>query len=280
VQHSERLTFFINRYQILNYILVGLGAVLMFFPFWWMIATSFKPRAEILLYPPTLWPNTFTLDNYTNVFRRLNLLLVYWNTFYVTMIKTFLMVYTAALLGYVFCKYQFWGRDVIFYFILFTMILPFEVFMLPLYQMMVDWQLANTHAALIVPNIFSAYAIFLFRQFIHTIPNDYIHAARIDGAGEWGIFHRIILPLSGPVLATTTSFYFMWNWNDFLWPLIVITESSKSVLPLALAGFVLEHGSDYGLIMAGATMAVIPVLIVFILLQRYIVHGVALSGVK
>jgi multiple sugar transport system permease protein len=270
----------IRRLHLLNYLALILGALAMVFPFFWMLSTSFKPRGEVMAYPPTLWPQQFTWQNYANVFETLDVGLLYWNTGYVTILKTVLMIYTAALLGYVFGKFRFWGQTPIFYFILFTMIIPFEVYMIPLYQMMVFARIGDSHLALILPHVFSAYAIFLFRQFMFTIPNELIDAARIDSAGEWYIFHRIILPLCGPVLATTISFYFMWNWNDFLWPLIVITSSKKALLPVALAGFVAEHGTDFGLVMAGATLAVIPVLAVFLLLQRYVVQGIALTGLK
>jgi ABC-type glycerol-3-phosphate transport system permease component len=205
---------------------------------------------------------------------------LYVNTGGVTMVKTIFMLYTASLLGYVFGKFRFWGQEVVFYAILFTMIIPFEVYVIPLYQMMVVARLGDTYSALILPHMLSAYAIFLFRQFMFTIPNELIDAARIDSAGEWYLFHRIILPLCGPVLATTISFYFMWNWNDFLWPLIVITSGKRAMLPVALATFVEQHGTDFGLVMAGATLAVIPVLVIFIALQRYVVQGIALTGLK
>jgi multiple sugar transport system permease protein len=270
----------LRRAHLLSYTVLILGALAMLFPFAWMLSTSFKPRSEIMLFPPTLIPEQFTLQNYVNVFDRLNLGRLYWNTLYVTVVKTFVMIYTAALLGYVFGKFRFWGQEPLFYFILFTMIIPFEVYVIPLYQMMVAANLGDTYGALILPHMLSAYAVFLFRQFMFTIPNELIDAARIDSAGEWYIFHRIILPLCGPVLATTVSFYFMWNWNDFLWPLIVITSSRRAMLPVALATFVEQHGTDFGLVMAGATLSVIPVLLLFVALQRYVVQGIALTGLK
>jgi len=263
-----------------NYLVVGLVAATMVLPFIWMVLTSFKFRGEILSIPPTFWPKTFTLENYQNAISRLDIGRVYWNTTYVTLIKVFLQIYTSALLGYVFGKFKFRGRDFFFYLILFTMILPFEVYMIPLYRMMAAAGLGDSHLALIIPMTFSAYAAFLIRQFMFTIPDDFLDAARIDGAGEWYIFHHIILPLCKPVIATLVTFYFMWNWNDFLWPLIVISSPEKMMLPVALSGFVGEHGSDYGLIMAGATMAVVPVLIIFIVFQRYVVQGISLSGLK
>jgi multiple sugar transport system permease protein len=266
--------------NIANYILLSLGALVMVAPFIWMLSTSFKPQAETITFPPQLLPRTPTLVNYYEVFERLNIARLYWNTAYVAIIKTVLNVYLSTLIGYVFGKFQFRGRDLLFYLILSTWIIPFEVYMIPLYVMMVDFNLGNSYWALILPELSSAYAIFLFRQFMFTIPNDLLDAARIDGAGEWRIFHRIVLPLARPVVATLVAFYFMWNWNDFLWPLIVLTTSDKYLLPLGLAVFVSEFGTQHGLIMAGASLAIIPVLLVFVTMQRYIIEGIALTGFK
>jgi multiple sugar transport system permease protein len=269
-----------RRMHLLNYIVLTVGAVAMVVPFIWMLSTSFKPQGETVTFPPSLLPKHFTLDNYLDVFRRANMGRLYLNTFYVATVKTGVMVYTSTLLGYIFGKFHFRGREILFYLFLATWIIPFEVYMIPLYVMMVGAGLGNTYTALIIPYIYSAYAMFLFRQFMFTIPNDFIDAARIDGAGEWYIFHRIILPLARPALGTLIAFYFMWMWNDFTWPLIVLTESSKYVLPLGLAVFVSEFQSQHGIIMAGASLAIVPVLVVFIAMQRHIVQGVTLSGLK
>jgi multiple sugar transport system permease protein len=264
----------------LNYLLLSIGALAMVTPFIWMLSTSFKPQSETITFPPQLLPRRPTLENYREVFDRLNLARLYWNTTYVAVVKTVINVYTSTVIGYVFGKFQFRGRDLLFYLILGTWIIPFEVYMIPLYVMMVDMNLGNTYWALILPEISSAYAVFLFRQFMFTIPNDLIDAARIDGAGEWRIFHGIILPLARPVVATLVAFYFMWNWNDFLWPLIVLTTSDKYLLPLGLSMLVAEFGSQYGLLMAGASLAIVPVLAIFVAMQRYIIEGIALTGFK
>ena len=263
-----------------NYIIVISAALIMLLPFLWMVLTSFKLRGEIVAFPPTFLPKNWTFENYYDAANRLDLVRLYFNTAYVAVLKTVIHLYLSLLLGYAFGKLQFKGRDFIFYFILATMILPFEVYMIPLYRMMVDLKIGDSHLALIVPMLFTAYATFMMRQFMFTIPNDLIDAARVDGAGEWYIVNRIIMPICKPVLATMGSFYFMWNWNDFLWPLIVITTPSKQMLPVALSGFVAEHGFDFGLIMAGATLSVLPVLLVFIIFQRYVVEGIALTGLK
>jgi multiple sugar transport system permease protein len=265
---------------IANYIILSIGALVMVAPFIWMLGTSFKPQAETISFPPQLLPRNPTLANYEEVFERLNIGRLYWNTAFVATVKTVLNVYLSTLIGYVFGKFQFRGRDFLFYLILGTWIIPFEVYMIPLYVMMVNFNLGDTYWALILPELSSAYAIFLFRQFMFTIPNDLLDAARIDGAGEWRIFHRIVLPLASPAVATLVAFYFMWNWNDFLWPLIVLTTSDKYLLPLGLALFVSEFGTQYGLLMAGASLAIVPVLVVFVAMQRYIIEGIALTGFK
>jgi ABC-type glycerol-3-phosphate transport system permease component len=277
---SGRLMRRLAKAHVLNHLVMLLGALLMLAPFIWMLSTSFKPRAETISFPPALLPKHWTLQNYVDVFDRLNIGRLYVNTLVVSLTKTVIMVYTSTLLGYVFGKFQFRGRDTLFLLLLSTMILPFEVYMIPLYVMMVDANLGNTWLALIVPYIFSAWAMFLFRQFMYSIPNDLIDAARIDGASESYIFHRIILPLARAALATLISFYFMWNWNDFLWPLIVIADSDKQMLPVGLATFANEVSSDYGVVMAGASLAIIPVLIVFTFMQRQIIQGIALTGLK
>jgi multiple sugar transport system permease protein len=277
---NTSVTRILRKTYLINYLVVGLVAATMFLPFLWMVLTSFKMRGEILSIPPSFFPKVWTFENYIDAANRLNVVRIYWNTTLVTVTKTFIQIYFSAILGFVFGKYDFKYKEIVFYFILATMILPFEVYMIPLYRMMVAAKWGDSYTALIVPMMFSAYSTFLLRQFMFTIPNDLLDAARIDGAGEWFIFHRLIIPLCKPVLATLVSFYFMWNWNDFLWPLIVISSKEKMMLPVALSGFVAEHGTDYGLIMAGAVMATLPVVIVFVVFQRYVVQGISLTGLK
>jgi multiple sugar transport system permease protein len=277
--HGARVSGLL-RSNLVNYILLTIGALVMVAPFIWMLSTSFKPQAETITFPPQLLPKRPTLENYTQVFERLNMVRLYMNTAYVAVVKTVVNVYTSTLIGYVFGKFNFRGRDVLFYLVLSTWIIPFEVYMIPLYVMMVNMHLGNTYWALIIPEISSAYAVFLFRQFMFTIPNDLLDAARIDGAGEWRIFHSIVLPLARPVVATLVAFFFMWNWNDFLWPLIVLTTSDKYLLPLGLSMMVAEFGTQYGMLMAGASLAIVPVLMVFVSVQRYIIEGIALTGFK
>ncbi len=270
----------LRRGLLINYIVLGAGAILMIVPFIWMISTSFKPQAETVSFPPRLFPINPTVSNYIDVFDRANMGQLYWNTTFISVIKTIFNIYTSALLGYIFGKFVFRGRDIIFYILLSTWIIPFEVYLIPLYLMTVQVGWADTFTALIVPEIFTIYAMFMFRQFMYTIPTELIDAARIDGAGEWYIFHRIIIPLSRAALFTLIAFYFMWNWNDFLWPLVVISSHDKYVITVGLATFVGEFWNQYGVIMAGASLAIIPILALFIAVQRFIIEGVVLTGLK
>ncbi len=270
----------LRRGLLINYIVLGAGAILMIVPFIWMISTSFKPQAETVSFPPRLFPINPTISNYIDVFDRANMGQLYWNTTFISVIKTIFNIYTSALLGYIFGKFVFRGRDIIFYILLSTWIIPFEVYLIPLYLMTVRVGWADTYTALIVPEIFTIYAMFMFRQFMYTIPTELIDAARIDGAGEWYIFHRIIIPLSRAALFTLIAFYFMWNWNDFLWPLVVISSHDKYVITVGLATFVGEFWNQYGVIMAGASLAIIPILALFIAVQRFIIEGVVLTGLK
>ena len=270
----------LRRGLLINYIILGAGAILMIVPFIWMISTSFKPQAETVSFPPRLFPINPTISNYIDVFDRANMGQLYWNTTFISVIKTIFNIYTSALLGYIFGKFVFRGRDIIFYILLSTWIIPFEVYLIPLYLMTVQVGWADTYTALIVPEIFTIYAMFMFRQFMYTIPTELIDAARIDGAGEWYIFHRIIIPLSRAALFTLIAFYFMWNWNDFLWPLVVISSHDKYVITVGLATFVGEFWNQYGVIMAGASLAIIPILALFIAVQRFIIEGVVLTGLK
>ncbi len=270
----------LRRGLLINYLVLGAGAILMIVPFIWMISTSFKPQAETVSFPPRLFPINPTISNYIDVFDRANMGQLYWNTTFISVIKTIFNIYTSALLGYIFGKFVFRGRDIIFYILLSTWIIPFEVYLIPLYLMTVQVGWADTFTALIVPEIFTIYAMFMFRQFMYTIPTELIDAARIDGAGEWYIFHRIIIPLSRAALFTLIAFYFMWNWNDFLWPLVVISSHDKYVITVGLATFVGEFWNQYGVIMAGASLAIIPILALFIAVQRFIIEGVVLTGLK
>ena len=191
-----------------------------------------------------------------------------------------MVLFTSSLAGFVFAKYRFWGKDFFFTMILATMMIPFQVIMIPAYLILVKLGLTDNLLGLIVPGATSAFGIFLMRQFVESIPSELIDAARIDGSSEFGIYTRIILPQMGAALATLGIFQFMGTWNDYLWPLIVITTTEKRTLPIMLSWYSTQHGTRYDLTMAASILVIIPVLIAYFIFQRWVVRGIALTGFK
>ncbi|HET9221278.1 MAG TPA: carbohydrate ABC transporter permease [Roseiflexaceae bacterium] len=263
------------------WLLLGAGAIVMIAPFYWMIVTAFKSRSEVMVFPPTWWPQQPTLESWVALTRlRGGFHLFFANSLFVSICITLLVLLTSAMAGYVFAKFEFRGRDLLFIMILSLLMIPFNVYIIPLYKLMVDLGWTNSYWALIIPGIYSPLGIFLMRQFLHSIPNDLIDAARVDGASEWGIFFRIILPLSTAALAALGIFTFTWSWDDFLWPLVIIDEPQRYTLPLGLSQLRGRFGTDVGTSMAGAMVAVLPVLIVYLFAQRRFIEGITLSGLK
>jgi len=262
------------------HVLAGGGAVIMALPFIWMLSTSFKPESEVFQFPPRFIPNTITVANYINLFQCLNFIRYFLNTSLVAILITLGSLFINSLAGYAFAKIKFRGRDPLFMGILATMMVPGSVTLIPSYLLIKSLGMVNTYAGLILPGLASAFGIFLMRQFIRTIPNELIEAAQIDGASEFWIFLNIILPLSKPALATLGLFTFMGSWNNFLWPLIIATDERMYTLPVAIAVLRGQHGGEFALQMAGAAVVVAPILIVFLLLQRYYISGIALTGMK
>lgn len=263
-------------------ILLGLGSVLMIGPFYWMLVTSFKSQSEVLAFPPTWWPTEPTLVHW----RTLGDLdfgsfpVFFRNSLFVTTVVTALTLLTSSMTGYVFAKIPFRGRDFLFWVVLSMMMIPFTVSIIPLFSMMVALKWTNTYWALIVPIAFSPFGIFLMRQFMITIPNDLIDAARIDGANEFGIFFRVVLPLATAALAALAIFTFMGQWDSFLWPLVVLNDPDLYTLPLGLAQFRGRFGTDIGATAAGSIVAVLPVLVVYFAAQRQFIEGIAMTGIK
>jgi multiple sugar transport system permease protein len=256
------------------------GAALFLVPFLWMILASFKTAQEIVQVPPTIWPVHPTLANYGTVLSAMPLGTFYRNSLIVTTTVTLSVLFTSSLAGYIFAKFQFFGRNLLFVLILSTLMIPFQVVLIPTYIIINALGLLNTLWALILPSMVNVFGIFLMRQYIENLPSEYIDAGRIDGASEWGIYSRIILPQTRPALAALAIFTFMASWNDYLWPLIVINDQDKMTLPLALAFFNSAHGIRYDLTLTAATLVVIPVVIVFLILQRQFIQGIALTGLK
>lgn len=266
--------------QIALHILFTLVAIIFTLPFLLMLSSAFKSSSEILRIPPTLLPENPSLDAFRTVLTDAPFTRWFANSLLVSTTITVIVLFTCSLVGYVFAKFEFPGRNVIFVMILATMMVPFPVLLIPTYLIVNELNLINSLWALIVPAMVSAFGIFLMRQFIAGIPSDLIEAARLDGASEWVIYARIIVPLAKPPMAALGIFTFLAAWNDYLWPLIVINDLEKSTLPLALTFFNSQHAQRYDLVMAAASLSVIPVIIVFIVFQRQIVNALVLAGLK
>jgi ABC-type glycerol-3-phosphate transport system permease component len=262
------------------YTLLTFAALVFMLPFFLMLSNAFKSSAEILRIPPTIVPENPSFNAFRTVIQEAPFFRWFGNSVFVALSVTTLVLLTSSLAGYIFAKFEFPGRQVIFVLLLMTMMVPFPVLLIPSYLVVNELGLVNSLWALIVPGMASAFGIFLMRQFIQGIPNDLIEAARLDGASEWAIYARIILPLARPAMAALGIFTFLASWNDYLWPLIVINEVKKSTLPLALTFFNDQYTQRYDLIMAAATLSVIPVIIVFVLFQRHIVNALVLAGMK
>jgi multiple sugar transport system permease protein len=264
------------------YLILCAGTLFTVVPFVWMVGTAFKSATEIIHLPPTLFPQNFTVQSYNTIFNdpHVPLARFYMNSIIVSASVVILILFTSSLAGFVFAKYRFYGKDFLFTMILATMMIPFQVLMIPAYLILVKLGLVNNLMGLIVPSATSAFGIFLMRQFVESIPTELIDAARIDGCSEFGIYLQIILPQMGAALATLGIFQFMGTWNDYLWPLIVITTTEKRTLPIMLSWYSTQHGSRYDLTMAASILVIIPVLIAYFIFQRWVVRGIALTGFK
>jgi multiple sugar transport system permease protein len=265
---------------VLLYLLLIVTGLLMIMPFIIMLLTSFKPATDIITFPPRFLPSDWTLDNYKLIWSRLPFGFLIRNSIIYSVGITVVSLFFDSMCAYALARLHFKGRNAVFLAILATMMVPGQVTLVPLFFNLYSLGWINTFQGLMVPHLTSAFGIFLLRQFFISIPQDLADAARIDGAGEFRIYWQIILPLSGPALATLFIFHFMYNWNDFLWPLIVTTTGDMRTLPTGLALFMGEHNVEYGLLLAGATIAALPLIVTFLFAQRYFVAGIALSGVK
>lgn len=263
------------------YLILTLGLIIMIGPFVWMVMDSFKGQAELAQLPPTWYPVSPTLNNYSRLFTDFNFPQYFLNTVILAVSITVLNLLFCSMLGYALAKLRFRGRKALFLLVLATLMVPSTVTLVPLFVLMSKLQLVNTLTAVILPESAGALGVFLMRQFMLDIPDELLDAARVDGASEFFIYWRVVLPLSGPALATLTILTFLASWNDFIWPLIVLTNDQSYNLPVALATFAIgQHGSDYGLLLAGSVLVVTPIVIVFLLLQRYFTQGIAMTGLK
>ncbi|MCU0735795.1 MAG: carbohydrate ABC transporter permease [Methylotetracoccus sp.] len=259
---------------------LGTVALPTLFPLFWMCSVSLMPALAANDYPPHFLPPSSTLEHYRVLFSRLDMSRHVLNSTILASSVTALSVLWNGLAGYAFAKLRFTGRDQIFTILLATMVIPGQVGMLPLFLMLKELGLINTYAGIIVPGMASVFGIFLVRQYALSIPDSLLDAARIDGAGEFRIFWCIVLPLCRPILVTLAIFTFLGCWNDFMWPLIILTDQRMYTLPVALANLLGEHVEDVELMMAGAVLTVVPVMVLFIALQRHYVEGLVLGSLK
>jgi len=260
--------------------LLVLGAIVTIIPLAWMISASLMPQGEATAFPPRLVPSRVTLDHYRSLFTNLNLGRAFLNSIIVAIVATFASLLLNSMAGYAFAKLRFRGRDRIFALLVAALAIPAQVAMLPLFLLLKSLGLVNTYAGVLVPYIATIYAVFLVRQFMLSIPDDLLAAARIDGASEWRIYWSIVLPVARPVLATLAIFTFMSAWNDFMWPLIILSDADKYTMPVAVANLSGEHFPDLELMMASAVLTIIPVLSLFFVLQKQYIAGMMAGSVK
>lgn len=264
---------------ITNGLLIGI-TIIALFPLLWMLSASFMQPGEAGALPPPLWPRHATLGNYQELFVRAGTGRYLFNSLLVSSAITLLSLALNLMAGYAFAKLRFAGREQLFKSLIGMLIIPAQVAMLPLFLLMKDIGLVNSYGGVIVPAMATAFGIFLVRQYARGIPDELIEAARIDGAGEWRIFVQIVLPLLKPIMVTLTVFSFLTAWNDFMWPLIVLTGQEHYTLPLGLASLAREHATDSELMMAGSVVTVLPVLLLFLALQHHYLDGLLVGSVK
>lgn len=262
------------------YILLILIAALMLVPFVWMISASFKMNKDVFTFPIEWIPSNPRPQNYIDIWTRIPLLTFIKNTAFLTVVVTLLQVLTSSFAAYAFAKLQFRGKNILFLGYIATIAVPWQAYMVPQFMMMRAWHLNNTHLAIILLQAFSAFGVFLMKQFYEGVPTELCEAARIDGLSEYGIYAKIMLPLSLPAVSTLVIFTFVNTWNDFLGPLIYLTKNELKTIQIGLRMFISQYSAEYGLIMAASVIALIPVLIVFLSLQKYFVQGIASTGLK
>ena len=266
--------------QVLIYVIAIVIGLVMLTPFLWMLPASLKLNRDVFTFPIQWIPAEPRWQNYVDIWTKIPLALFVWNTAKITIAVTILQLLTSSFAAYAFAKLRFPGRDALFLGYIATIAMPWQVYMVPQFLLMRELGLHNTHMALILLQAFTAFGVFLMRQFYQSIPDELCEAARIDGMNEYQIWWRIMLPLSKPALSTLTIFTFVSTWNDFLGPLIYLTKTELKTIQIGLRMFISQYSAEYGLIMAASVVALIPVLVVFLALQRFFVEGIATSGLK
>lgn len=270
--------------DLLHRLLLGIGGILLglaiLLPIIWMVLTAFKPEVDIVAYPPSLFPRALTLEHFVDIWDSIPFARLYLNTIIFAGGVTIFSLLFDSMTGYALARLEFRGKNVVFVLIMILLMVPFQVTLIPLYDLLDSVGLAGTMPGMIVPRMTNAFGIFFMRQFYLSLPRDLEEAARVDGASEWRIFSRIITPLAKPALLTLGLFHFQYNWNDLLWPLIMSKDIESATLPAGLSMFVGQHVVEYGLLMAGSVLALAPVVVFFLIIQKSFVAGIATTGMK
>ena len=275
---SQKRRNFISKFLIYFFLIVITACMLL--PFLWMLSSSFKLNKDVFGFPIQWIPKNPRWQNYVDIWTQIPLLTFVKNTVKITVVVTLLQLFTSSFAAYALAKMQFKGKNALFLGYIATIAVPWQAYMVPQFMMMSSWHLNNTHLAIMCLQAFSAFGVFLMKQFYEGVPTELCEAARIDGLSEYGIWWHIMLPLSLPALSTLTIFTFVNTWNDFLGPLIYLTKTELKTIQIGLRMFITQYSAEYGLIMAASVVALIPVLIVFLSLQKYFVQGVASTGIK
>lgn len=264
---------------ILYIILIGMSCI-MLIPFIWMISSSLKLDKDVFTFPIQWIPQNPRWENYIDIWKRIPLATFVLNTFKITFFVTILQLFTSSFAAYAFAKLNFKGKNVLFLSYIATIAMPWQVYMVPQFMLVRQVGLDNSHVGLILLQAFSAFGVFMMKQFYQGIPDELCEAARVDGMNEYRIYYKIMLPLSKPALATLTIFTFVNTWNDFLAPMIYLRDTQLKTIQIGIRMFITQYGSEYGLIMAASVLSLIPVFIVFLSMQKYFVEGIATSGIK
>lgn len=264
---------------VLNLVLIFFS-ILTILPFVWMVCSSFKTNVEISSLTQTFFPQSLNFDNYIQVLERFEFLKYFMNSLIYALVITAITIYTSAISGFVLAKYQFRGRQLLFAFILLTMMVPGVVTIIPRYTMMQTLGWLDTYKALVLPSMFTAFGIFLMRQACMPIPDEMLDAARIDGAGEARVFHRIVFPQLHNSIVSIAIFQFLWAWDDYLWPYLVIRTEDKQLLSVALNLFSGRYSTDYAGLFAATAIAIVPVIVFYLIFQKRFIEGVSASAVK
>jgi len=265
---------------VIQYTLLIFFSLLLLVPFYWMIRSSLMHDIDVFTIPIRWWPSDPVWENYTNIWTRIPLLTFLRNTAWLTFMVTFLQLLTSNFAAYAFSKMRFKGRNVLFLCYVGSIAIPWQAYMVPQFIMFRSMGLVDTHMAIIVLQAFTAFGVFLTKQFYDSIPNELIEAAKIDGMSEYQVWRKIMLPLSKPVLATLTIFTFVFVWNDFMGPRLYLISQDLWTVQIGMRMFIGQHASEFGLIMAIATVSILPILVVFLALQKFFVQGIATSGLK